>query len=220
MTAVLGHWSTSVSTSSFQREWWHILVSLIVLPKQTHYLNSLNPSKPAPQIKVIVFCWPDVCWNKVFKIKLKSKCYCQGVRVVVKGLLFAGASLFLPARDGDNATKAINSPWQRFWLEDSGDEGGKKGAPSCLCEMWFQGCSFADTWSCKANRKQSAIFFGHKCRIQHASHHGWWCVLLTALGTSERGDWCYMRGHVSPSMRFAVAGCALSQCVWPFLWGE
>lgn len=169
---------------------------------------------------MIVFHWPDVCCNKVFKKKSKSKYHCQGLRVAVKGLLFAGASLFLPARVSDNATKAINSPWQRFWLEDSGDEGGKKGALSGACETWLQGCTATDTWSCKANRKHSAIFCGHKCHIQHVCHHGWWCVLLTALGTLETGDWCNTRGHVSPFMHFALAGCALSECVWPFLWGE
>lgn len=95
--------------------------------------------------------------------------------------------------------------------------GGKKGALSCVCETWLQGCTSADTGSSKANRKQSAIFRGHKCHIQRVCHHGWWCVLLTALGTLERGDWCNMRGHVSPFMHFALVGCALSQCVWPFL---
>lgn len=98
--------------------------------------------------------------------------------------------------------------------------GGKKGVLSCGWETWLQGCTSSDTWSYKTNRKQAAIFSGHKSRIQHVIHHGWWCVLLTALGTLERGDWCNMRGHVSLFMRFAVAGCVLSECVWPFLWGE
>lgn len=57
--------ATGAHLSSFQREWWHILVGLIVLHKQTHDLNSFNPYKPAPQIEMIVFYGPDVCWDKV-----------------------------------------------------------------------------------------------------------------------------------------------------------
>ena len=56
-------------------------------------------------------------------------------------------------------------------------------------------------------------------QIQQVCQHGWWRVVLTALGTLERGDWWNTRGHVGLFMRFAAAGCVLTDCMWPFLSG-
>lgn len=122
--------------------------------------------------------------------------------------------------------KAINSPWQRFWHKDPGDDGN-----SGIVRLRDATSGFQLHWYPLLEGQQKAVchFFWsgsskeHSAAVPHSARVSSWVVVCVINSTGNAGKgWLVKHAGVMSacSCIFAMAGCVLSERVWPFLWGE